>query len=344
LVLLEAHDRVTALESELSEFLCSSPVFALNRAEPFQRIHVPQSVIDLFELSWKLRRSTQGAFDCTVKSGALARQVERPIDWDPIRCEAWRTTSDAQLSFAAIGKGYALDRIRPLIERQGFTDYLLNAGGSSLVFSGFAAPGEPWTWAWSWKKNDQGEDLGIAFSHSTGERISVGVSGIHEKGCHLIDPKTGEPASVFQSALVAHPSAGTSDALSTALFVSGGRLENKDTLAMATIDSEGIPRWNGWFRRFWGGLDQTASLMIGSVLAIALTSVSAWADSADEAVDLGSLGANQFNPYLFERHQWLVVLPVFAVGLVLIHLIKFKKQRSLAAKRLLSKNETIPTQ
>jgi thiamine biosynthesis lipoprotein len=318
-VLLEAHHRIETLESELSEFLSSSPVRQLNLSEPFQEIPVASSVIDLLEQSLKIQERTGGAFSCTVKSGPLSRQVPKPIDWNRERGVAWRTTPDAWLSFAAIGKGYALDRIRHLIERNGFTDYLLNAGGSSLVFSGFSAPGVPWSWAWSWKKDDQGQDLGIEFSHVTGEKISIGVSGLHEKGHHLIDPRTGMRARDCQTALVAHPSAGAADALSTALFVSQGEWKSPEKLldtavpfATASIDASGIPRWNGWFQRLWGGL----------LLLITLSApfLAAKADSGDEAIDLGSLGVSKFNPYLFERHDWLAVFPIFGVALVLIHL------------------------
>jgi hypothetical protein len=310
----------------LSEFLSSSPVCRLNRAEPFEEFEMPQSVIDLLEHSQNLRERTEGAFDCTVKSGPLSRQVAKPIDWDRERGVAWRTTPDAWLSFAAIGKGYALDRVRPLLERHGFADYLLNAGGSSIVFSGFSAPGEPWTWAWSWKKDVEGQDLGISFAHRTGERISVGVSGLHEKGKHLLDPRTGIQATDCQSALVAHPSAATADALSTALFVSKGGLSPAKSypdapvpIATATIDVAGIPRWNGWFQRFWGSL----------IILIAMGALAGVSDAlADDAVDLGSLGAAKFNPYLFERHGWLVALPSFGIFLVLIHLIRVKRARA----------------
>lgn len=329
-ILLEAHHRITLLEGELSEFLPSSPVRQLNLAKPFEEISVPESVIELLEQAHRIQERTDGAFNCTVKSGPLSKEVERPIAWDRDRKVAWRTTPDAWLSFAAIGKGYALDRIRHLIERNGFTDYLLNAGGSSIVFSGFSAPGEPWTWAWSWKRDEQGQDLGISFVHETGERISIGVSGLHEKGRHLIDPRNGSEATECQSALVAHPSAGTADALSTALFVSKGEFRSAEKLldspvpfATASIDSQGIPSWNGWFQRFWGSLQIFVGLACAATLLASASQ--AWAD--DEAVDLGALGASKFNPYLFERHGWLMALPIFAVFLVLIHLIRFKRSR-----------------
>ncbi|MFL5812470.1 MAG: FAD:protein FMN transferase [Bdellovibrionia bacterium] len=340
-VLLEAHHRIEVLEGELSEFLSSSPVRQLNLAEPFMEVPVPSSVIDLLEQSLKIQERTAGAFSCTVKSGPLSRQVPKPMDWSRERGVAWRTTADAWLSFAAIGKGYALDRVRHLIERNGFTDYLLNAGGSSLVFSGFSAPGEPWSWAWSWKRDEQGQDLGIEFSHVTGEKISIGVSGLHEKGLHLIDPRTGAKAQECQTALVAHPSAGTADALSTALFVSQGEWKDPEKLldsavpfATASIDSSGTPRWNGWFQRFWGGLDRSAQLGLLFLITASMSTTAAWADSGDEAIDLGSLGVSKFNPYLFERHSWLVALPAFASALALIHLLRVKRARSAASKKI----------
>jgi FAD:protein FMN transferase len=329
-VLSEAQLLFARLEAELSEFRESSPVSFLNRAVPFQEVQVPLSVLELLEQAEALRVESQGAFDCLIKSGPIARKSEQAIQWDRKRQVAWRTAIDARLSFAAIGKGYALDQARTLLDREGFTDYVLNAGGSSIVLSGFAAPQEPWTWAWSWARNEEGQDMGIPFRHETGSVISLGVSGLHEKGKHLIDPATGSPAISCKSALVALPSASQADALSTALFVSLGS-QGRFTFpsfngglfpfATASIDAAGIPRWNGWFQKLWGGL------ALASVSAFFLPFMMHAAHADDQAVDLGEMGANHFNPYLFERDPLLACLPALAIVLVLIHLIKYRPAR-----------------
>jgi thiamine biosynthesis lipoprotein len=61
---------------------------------------------------------------------------------------------------------------------------------------------------------------------------------------HVLDPRTGLPASGVHSATVITPSAATADALSTALLVAGPELARRyceshpDTLAILTPDDE----------------------------------------------------------------------------------------------------------
>lgn len=323
----EAHARIAALERELSEFLPESPIARVNAAPPRVEIPLPPSALFLLEESARLREATRGAFDPTAKSqGPSLPPPEARVGWDRARGVAWRNHPGAALGFGAIGKGYALDEVRSILEREGFTDYLLSAGGSSLLFSGFSAPDEPWSWGWSWGASDDGSPLGIPLRHASGAPIAVGVSGLEEQPRHLLDPRAGGvPTARMTSALVAHPSAAQADALSTALFVAGWEEslaalgELPDPPAMAIIDREGVPAWNGLFSRLWGAL------------AVLLAVVASAPAGADEAVDLGALGLGDPSLYQVERNPWWLLLPALSLLLVLAHLKKPNKVR-LAAR------------
>jgi thiamine biosynthesis lipoprotein len=247
--LAEAHREIARLEDELSEFREASPVACLNRARALEPVPLTGAVRDLLRIAEQLRSSTRGAFNPLWRSrglnpGVLISEHGRSF---------FKTTDGTHLGFGAIGKGFALDRVRLLLEREGFTDYLLSAGGSSVLLSGFAAPGTPWNWAWSWKKARDGSLLGRRFSHETGRTIALGVSGEMEQGKHIADA-----CGTSLSALVAHASAARADALSTALFVRGWNeeLENlRDPLQptpLAWVDKDEILRWNGDFQSCWG--------------------------------------------------------------------------------------------
>ncbi len=320
-VLLEAHETVSRLERALSEFLPDSPVAQLNQASPFERIAFPAPAMALLELSLHLGAQTEGAFDVGAKG---ARAVFPRFGFDIATQTAWRCGPGERLSFAAIGKGFALDEVRSHIEREGFGNFLLNAGGSSQIFSGFSANGEPWQWAWAWNKDANGVPMGIGFSHSAGEPISLGVSGTMEQGHHLIDPRSGKLANASQTALVAARSAATSDALSTALFVSGWEQAHKlteplEVPALAHISPTGIPSWNGRFQTLWGG--------VMSVLLALLLPLRAF---GDEDIDLSDLGMQDFAPYAVHRDPIWILLPLAALGLVFLHL---KNSRPARAKR-----------
>ena len=337
-----AHERIAELERELSEFLPASPISKLNAAAPGTRVRVSPAAITLLKLSERLHRRTSGRFDVTAKSENQAARVE----WDERTCEAWTCAPATRLGFGAIGKGYALDEIRAMIERAGFTDYLLSGGGSSIVVSGFAdGPTRPWLIGWSWTRDSAGRAQGVSLSHETGKAIAIGVSGAQEQGAHIFDPRTQAGPLYTQpqalSVWVAHTSAAEADALSTALFVEASGQANWSFLdgegssmpAVAILDPLCIPKWNRGFQNLWGPLAATATAF---ALTLAVTASRAvWADDAAESVDLNQLategavknGAPTFTPYIFERNSWAIALPVFALLLVLLHLKKYPAVR-----------------
>jgi thiamine biosynthesis lipoprotein ApbE len=241
---------VALLEDELSEFRTQSPVFKLNASAVGKKVVAPGSLIELLNISLGLVSVTNGAFDPGGKGGLSS------VGWD--LKNVWRKDDDAHLGFGAIGKGYALDRVRVLLEQVGLCDFELNAGGSSILFSGFMDSNTPWNWGWSWKRNSQGEYLGIPMSHYTGTSYSVGVSGTMEQGKHIRDPRKQVAPEGNETALVGHPSAAYSDALSTGLFVAGWKVSNDlfgrltEKPAMALVKSDGTTEWNTIFQRYWG--------------------------------------------------------------------------------------------
>lgn len=353
LLLDRAHELMGELERQLSEFIADSAVARLNRARAGDRIAAPDCLIDLLERSERIRAQTDNAFHCTAKS---ATHVPLPaVAWDRLAHQAWKLHDGAQVGFGAIGKGYALDQARALLVRQGFNDFLLSAGGSSICLSGYAGPrsaagaGEPWRWGWSWQKDAEGNDLGIPLSHPSGMSLSIGVSGTHEKGDHIrrerfeVGPLSTGSASTDarppRSALIAMPSAADADALSTALFTAldkagwdkGLDLVGKGFVqpAVACIDPEGVPRWNGAFQKLFGPV--MSALLLASAHLLASPLLARAADSgnaagSDDAVDLGAMGLDKFTPYITERNPLWALLPVCFGLFVLLHLTNHRKK------------------
>jgi len=307
--LSEIHQKITGLETELSEFLPESPVYQLNEAPPNYSVRFTQAGIELLEKGEQLRALTEGTFSIMAKSGCLHPRLE----WNPETREVTKS-SGTHVGFGAIGKGYALDVARQMLEKEGLTNYCLSAGGSSIVLSGFASQDLPWRWGWSWEKDRDGNDLGTDFSHHSGVPISLGVSGTQEKGPHLLDPRSQSRVNGPKSALVAHVSATEADALSTAFFIGGwhktrGMMQRLlDRPIMAMIDALGIPRWNGLFQKMWG--------------PVALLFFWIGTHSPAEEIDLSQLGMSDFTPYHVERNLAWALLPLLSLVAVFIHLRK----------------------
>lgn len=250
-VLYESHRLVGRLERELSEFLPSSPVFRLNHSPPGTRVRFSEHGFYLLKRSLELAERTSDAFNPLAKS----RAAQPKLAWNTSTLEVWSEVAHVHLGFGAIGKGYALDKVRALVEAGGFQNYLLSGGGSSVVLSGFAFPSEPWRWGWSWEKRD-GDPLGVRFEHCSGAPIAIGISGTQEQGEHIISASAS--AKRTQSALYAGESACEADAFSTALYVSGW--ENQTTLcnpvrnapALGLLGTDGTLYWNEAFEKLWG--------------------------------------------------------------------------------------------
>lgn len=319
-VLESAHAEIAKLEDMLSRFKPESAVSVLNMAPVGVKVPLSEPIFSILNLSRLIERETLGAFSPVFDELQNPIPMEHGIAWNPE--SVWRVSRGACVDFGAIGKGFALDRVRLLIEREGFQDFFLSSGGSSHVLKGLADDGFPWEWGWSWKRNEAGECLGIPFKHLTSDLESVGVSGTMEQGAHI----RGTGRNILSS-LVLHPSAAVSDALSTALWLRGDHLSDEAfeidgaKPRFAYIDPEetlqGSPRFQDW-------LAATGQRLL--ILGLGFLGISAW---ADEVVDLGSMPGSMdeefFNPYLIERNDAWILAPLLMLGFVFLHLMKSKK-------------------
>lgn len=112
-------------------------------------------------------------------------------------------------------KGWAIAQAGKLIESQSYKTYCIGAGGDILARSSGAK-------IWNIGIQDPGDKSKILnrLSISNG---SVCTSGGYERGDHIINPKTNEPADKLSSVTVMGPDIITADILATAIFASGDR-------------------------------------------------------------------------------------------------------------------------
>lgn len=123
-------------------------------------------------------------------------------------------------------KGFALDRAAAILHEQGVKNALINIGGNVMALG--SKNGDPWR-------------IGIQHPRQPGplavlalkDGEAIGTSGDYQRYfeldgkryCHLLDPRTGSPATHTQSLSVlitARPAAGKlSDAMSKPLFIAG---------------------------------------------------------------------------------------------------------------------------
>ena len=114
-----------------------------------------------------------------------------------------------QLDLGGIGKGFAIDKAATILLDWDINEVVINGGTSTVL-----ALGKKWklgiggTW---------GKKIGLTAIALKNRALSG--SGTEVKGKHIINPTTQKPATRHLAAWAVHPSAATSDALSTAFMM-----------------------------------------------------------------------------------------------------------------------------
>ena len=264
----EALNGVDAIEDQLTIFRDTSAIVDVNRRAAQEPVTVDRALFDLLRECIDLHRATGGAFDITSTPlsrcwGFLQRNGRLPdqaaidearmsVGLDALELNAETMTvrfsrKPIELNLGAIGKGYALDRIGARMRAAGLRHVLLSAGRSSLLALGGRSGGWPieltspmmeHVLARVWLHNAA---LGTS---GAGEQF-VDVGGVRYG--HVIDPRSGWPASGVLSATVITSRAAPADALSTAFLIGGSALANEycashpGTLAIITPQGKRTP-------------------------------------------------------------------------------------------------------
>ncbi|GAA0355627.1 FAD:protein FMN transferase [Streptomyces blastmyceticus] len=125
------------------------------------------------------------------------------------------TTAGAVLDPSGLVKGWAIERVSDLLHAAGARNTCVNGGGD-LQLRGEAAPGVPWRVGIAHPLRP-----GAVAAVVTGRDLAVATSGTAERGPHILDPHTGEPASGCASVTVVGRHLTTTDAYATAAFAMG---------------------------------------------------------------------------------------------------------------------------
>ncbi len=238
-----AFQEIARIDKIYSEDNKSSFLNAFNNRKDFQ-VSLPKEFIDLVGRSLTYSSLTGGSFDITVGEllavYGFSQDSSRPPSKSQISKILQRVGSELllidkanntlgaksiklKLALGGVAKGYAVDRAIEVLKTRGVKGALVNAGGDLRVIP--REDKKPWS-------------IGIEHPRVPGSLIrilkiasskAVATSGDYQKYYmykgvryhHLINPKTGKPARVVQSATVIAPTAELADVLATAVFILG---------------------------------------------------------------------------------------------------------------------------
>lgn len=238
---------IRRIESLLTTFNDDSQTNLINRKAGIAPVHVDREVFELIRRSIRISGVTDGAFDITYGSAdkrlwnfdrsmtslpdeATARSMVRLINYrnillDEANGSVMLKEKGMRIGFGGIGKGYAAEMAKVLLQREGVQSGIVNASGD-LVTWGYQPDGTPWTIGIAHPDNAH-----LPFSYMNITGLAVATSGNYEKFVmiggrkysHTINPRTGLPVTGVKSVTIISPNAEIADAMATPVTIMGIR-------------------------------------------------------------------------------------------------------------------------
>ena len=203
----QAIAEIKRLDKLFSRFNPKSEIAQLNAGK---KLDLSPDTKAILKQSGQISKLTQGAFDINFQKGK-------------------------GLDLGAIAKGYAVEKARQALMKSGAESGIIDMRSSIAVFGsrpvriGVRDP------------QDSNKLIGVVELNSG---KSLATSGNYERGTHIIDPRTGQPARGCQGVTIISNNASQADALATAVFVLGPvkglqLIKSLDGVEACLVDDDG---------------------------------------------------------------------------------------------------------
>lgn len=229
----------------MTSWLDESDVSKINAAAGKSPVKVGDEVLAVIERAQAMARTSGGSFDITVgayrglwkfdqdRDGTIPDPAEvrkrlplvgyKGLTIDKKAATVKLKKPGMRITLGGIAKGYAVDRSVKLLHERGFVDFILQAGGDLYV------SGQRGDRQWRVGIRDPRGKPTSTFAIAAIQNQTFSTSGDYERSVikdgvryhHILDPRTGKPATRCRSVTVLAADALTADAWSTALFVMG---------------------------------------------------------------------------------------------------------------------------
>ena len=259
---------IKRIERLISSWDMASQTSEINKNAGAKAVRVKKELFQLIERAKSISKLTDGAFDISYASMdriwkfdesmgqmpsdkeiklSVAKVGAKSIELDAKNNTVFLKKKGMKIGFGAIGKGYAADKAKTLLQERGVSAGIINASGDMNAW-GSQPDGTSWRVA---IRNPMNKNK--VFALMPLQNKAVVTSGNYEKYvrfngvryAHIIDPRTGYPATELISVTVFAPKAEIADALATAVFVMGkeagiDRINQIPNVDCIIIDHKGI--------------------------------------------------------------------------------------------------------
>ena len=245
----QINEALTRIDNRMSTWKAGSELSRFNADTSTDWVPVSSELCGIIEAALEISDRTEGAFDVTVGplvnlwgfgpasgdmntlpaedeiASTMLRVGFRNLQADCSKSLVRKLRADIYVDLSAFAKGYAVDELASLLNQQGLEHYLVEVGGE-LRMHGHNARNEKWAVAIE-KPADFSRTVQTvihltdrAMATSGDYRNYFEIDG--QRYSHTIDSRTGRPVKHNAAAVtVVSDSAGTADALATALLVMG---------------------------------------------------------------------------------------------------------------------------
>jgi thiamine biosynthesis lipoprotein len=257
----QAISEIKRLEKLMTTWQTDSEVSRINQEAGRSAVRVGPETLGVIDKSLWISGVSEGVFDITFEvmhglwrfdedvdphlpSRADVAEKKKLIGYRHVVVDKEKSTvflddPKTKISLGGIAKGYAIDRAAEILLGAGVKDFLAQAGGD-LYVHGRRADGSPWVAGVRDPRGPEGSYfarmpvLDHAFSTAGDYERSYLIEG--KRYHHIIDPRTGYPATASRSVTIWAKDALTADALDDAVFILG---PTKGLLLVESTDDAG---------------------------------------------------------------------------------------------------------
>ena len=238
----EAIAEINRVEKLLSAFSEDSTINEINRNAGIKPVKAAAEIFRLIDRSIQISELTDGAFDITyyhrketqhiLKLDKIKLTIQllplRQITYQNVVLDAKEQTvflkeKGMRIGFGANSKGYAADRAKFILQMQGVSSGIINAGGDLLTW-GANPDNEPWTIATADPAqkalpfaNVEISNMAIATSVNAEKHMAI----INKQYLNAINPKKGFPVSGIKNVSIVSTCAELADAMATPVMSMG---------------------------------------------------------------------------------------------------------------------------
>lgn len=199
----EVQAEIHHLEQTGNCFDPASELGGVNRIAHIRPLPISEELFHILALCKEYHTRTQGCFDISVHSEGHTPDTMHQVHLSPENRTIHFTRPGIRLNLSGFLKGYALDKIRTLLQSRQVHHALINLGNSSILAMGNHPLGEGW-------KLEAGITLHDQCLTTSGNDT--------ETRTHIINPRTGIPVAGKRQIKVITENGAMGEAYSTALF------------------------------------------------------------------------------------------------------------------------------